>query len=221
LVPTTAKWRFCAVVSSTAGVFIAISLYGLLRQEPFGGTTSTRGMLVLLLMELLMAAYWVPALRRAGWTLPSITAPFAALDILRGIGLYLGAMVAYITIWVLVAMKLPVYLQKVAAIQFGGEMSWWSAGLASVINPVAEEFLYLGSVANVLRSRSTASAFWGSVLVRVAVHLYQGPLALIAIAPIGAVWTSYYLGSRRIWPAVVAHAVMDLHALGQSVTWAA
>jgi membrane protease YdiL (CAAX protease family) len=82
---------------------------------------------------------------------------------------------------------------------------------------LAEEFLYLGFVASVLRSRSTAAAFWGSVLVRVAVHLYQGPLALVAVAPVGVVLTSYYLGSRRIWPAVVAHAVLDFQALRQLV----
>jgi len=220
LAPTTPRWRFWAVVSSTAGVFTAISLSRILRHVPFGETYSTRGALVLLLMELLMAAYWVPTLRRAGWSLPSITEPFGVLDILRGIGLYLGAMVVYITIWVTLAMKVPVLLQGVAAIQLDGEMSWWSAGLLSVINPVAEEFLYLGFVANVLRSRSTVAAFWGSILTRVAVHLYQGPLGLLA-ASIDAVWTSYYLSSRRIWPVVVAHAVMDIYALRHLVTWAA
>jgi membrane protease YdiL (CAAX protease family) len=51
------------------------------------------------------------------------------------------------------------------------------------------------------------------VALRVLVHLYQGRLALIAILPLGVVFTWYYVRTKRLWPVVVAHVVVDALAL--------
>ena len=77
----------------------------------------------------------------------------------------------------------------------------------------AEEFLSLGFVPNALREEGVAVAFSASVIVRVLVHLYQGPLGIISNVPFGAVLAAYYLATGRIWPAVLAHSAMDLIAL--------
>jgi membrane protease YdiL (CAAX protease family) len=37
---------------------------------------------------------------------------------------------------------------------------------------------------------------------------------LVAILPIGVVFTGYYVRTRRIWPVVLAHGFQDLLALG-------
>jgi membrane protease YdiL (CAAX protease family) len=218
--PPTTRGRFWAVTLSTAGVFTAISLSSLAHGVTAHNHT-TFGLLRLLAMETVMAAFWVHKLRREGWRLSSVTLPFAAGDVLFGIGLWILALVAYVMTWMIVAKQAPGFVKMAASIHFGGTVSWWSALLLVAINPIAEEFLYLGFVANVLRSRSYAAALWGSTLVRTAVHLYQGPLAFLAIAPSGVVLAWYYLESRRIWPAIVAHAVMDLYALRLYATWTA
>lgn len=203
--------RFWAVVLTTAGVFTAISVHDLFRDPAIEMTT--RELLVMLLMELLMAACWVPILRRSGWRLSAITAPPVGLDLLRGLALFVGATVLYVTVWIFVGSLAPRFVQAAADVTFEGSLAWWSVLLLLLINPAAEEFLYLGFVANVLRSRSWSLAFWASVVVRVAVHLYQGPLALLAIAPIALLFSWYYLGSRRIWPTIIAHAIMDFVGL--------
>jgi membrane protease YdiL (CAAX protease family) len=150
-----------------------------------------------------------------------VTLPFSPADVLRGIVLCVAATVFYVLVWVAVALLAPGFVHRAAAVPMGGALSWWAAALLMVINPVAEELLYLGVVANVLRSRSYAAALFVSVLVRVAVHLYQGPLAVLAIAPVGLISTTYYLDTRRMWPPVIAHAIMDIVALRHWVTWAA
>jgi membrane protease YdiL (CAAX protease family) len=47
------------------------------------------------------------------------------------------------------------------------------------------------------------------------VHLYQGPLSLISIVPGGLVFAWYYAATRRLWPVVIAHGLLDALALGR------
>jgi len=213
--PRTTPFRFWAVVLSTAGVFVAISAVRLARNVPTTDMLQTFDLLQLLAIEAAMGAFWIPRLVRDGWTLSFVTLPFAARDLLRGALLCLVSQLTYVTTWVAVALLFPDFVREAARIRIGGHPSWWSVGLVAVFNPVAEEFLYLGFVANSLRRRSTALALGASVLVRVGVHAYQGPLALLAILPAGLVLTTYYLDTNRIWPVVVAHSAVDLYALGR------
>ena len=90
-----------------------------------------------------------------------------------------------------------------------------------LVNPLAEELLYLGFVATALCPRSKVLAASVSVVVRLSVHLYQGPLALVSIPPSGYLFGSYYLDQRRIWPVVIAHGLLDLVAMWNLVDWAA
>jgi membrane protease YdiL (CAAX protease family) len=53
-----------------------------------------------------------------------------------------------------------------------------------------------------------------SIGLRVAVHGNQGLLAATSILPVGVVWTTYYVRSRRLWPVVVAHVINN--AIGLS-----
>lgn len=41
-------------------------------------------------------------------------------------------------------------------------------------------------------------------------HLYQGPVAFLAILPAAVILSSSYLASCRLWPAIVAHVIADL-----------
>lgn len=82
----------------------------------------------------------------------------------------------------------------------------------SVVNPLAEEFLYLGFIANVLRRRGAYIAAAASVAARALLHTYQGPLRLVSIVVVGIVLTVYYLRTSRLWPVVFAHGFID--ALG-------
>jgi membrane protease YdiL (CAAX protease family) len=168
-----------------------------------------------------MMAFWIPRLVRDGWRLSHVTLPFAGLDLLRGAAIYVVSILTYWTTWVAASLVVPDFVHEAARVHVGGRVSWWTIALASVLNPVFEESLYLGFVANVLQRRSPGFALLASVLVRLGVHLYQGPLAPLAIFPIGLVFTSYYLTTNRIWPAVVAHALADAFALAWVATGAA
>jgi CAAX protease family protein len=210
--PPISRRGFWAVLASTAGVFIAISVWQLLSKASTEHTMSNAGFVVLLGMEAAMAAVWVPWLRRRGWTLGCVTAPAAPRDFLHGTALVLLSYTFYIGTFMAAAIVVPAFARDAAGRRFGGQVSWGFVLAVSVLNPVFEEFLYLGFVANVLRTQGSLLAVSASTVVRILVHLYQGPLALISNLPIGLLLGAYYAQTRRIWPAVVAHAIMDLLA---------
>lgn len=92
-------------------------------------------------------------------------------------------------------------------------ISWWAVYAVSIVNPMAEEFAYLGFATNVLRRRGEFSAIAPAVAARMAVHIYQGPLPVVGMAAVGGVLSVYYYRTGRLWPVVVAHGLLDFLAL--------
>jgi membrane protease YdiL (CAAX protease family) len=86
--------------------------------------------------------------------------------------------------------------------------------ILSLANPVFEEVLVLAYVVQGLRKRfGLVTAMNVSLAIRLTYHLYQGPLAVIPIAFFGLVVTLVYVRMGRLWPAIVAHAILDFVAL--------
>jgi membrane protease YdiL (CAAX protease family) len=63
--------------------------------------------------------------------------------------------------------------------------SWFVVVVVSVANPIAEEFLLRGFIANVLRSDGFHVALAAAVLARVIPHVYQGPVGLVGAIAFG------------------------------------
>jgi membrane protease YdiL (CAAX protease family) len=93
--------------------------------------------------------------------------------------------------------------------------------LVSLLNPIAEEFFYLGFITNVLKTNGASFAIAAGLLARVAVHVYQGPIGVVGAVAMGVVFGAYYLRTARLWPVIVAHGVADALALGRLVGGAA
>lgn len=162
--------------------------------------------------EIVLAAIWLPFLRRRGWVVSHTTRAFESMDVLRCLGLAGGA-------WFL---TVPAYYAAIAAwpgfaarltFRFTGTVSWLTVLGLVVLNPVFEEAFYEGYIANVLRRSGSSVALGVSAAVRLVIHLYQGRIALVTILPTGLLFTGYYLRTRRLWPLIVGHALLDLIAL--------
>jgi membrane protease YdiL (CAAX protease family) len=160
-----------------------------------------------LVQEGLLVVAFVPFLRLRGWTLSRASVPFAAPDLFRGVVIWC---VLYVVYWVTVMFMRASGLGDAAMhMKSSGQAPWLIVLLVSLLNPIFEEFLYLGYAVNALRRHGVAVAATTSIALRVAVHLYQGPAALTYIAPFGLVLTTYYIKTRRIWPVIIAHAIQD------------
>jgi membrane protease YdiL (CAAX protease family) len=84
----------------------------------------------------------------------------------------------------------------------------------SIVNPLFEELLVLAYVVQSMRKRFGLNiAMNVSIAIRVSYHLYQGPLIIIPIAVFGVIMTLVYVRLGRLWPVIVAHAILDFVAL--------
>lgn len=165
--------------------------------------------------EILIAGVVGGWLLHKGWR-PQRTAtePFVPRDVLRGVGVWIMGVLAFwasALLWQAIA---PGVVADAMAIRIVGQPSVDIVVLLSPINAVFEEFLWLGLGIAVLRRYGLGFAFVASVTLRTLLHIYQGPLALIAILPLGLVFTAYYVRTHRIWPVVLAHCLQDLLSLG-------
>ena len=89
--------------------------------------------------------------------------------------------------------------------------------LASTVNGIFEEVFVAGYIITALRDvRGLWVAINVSTVVRVLYHLYQGPLGLVTVVPIGLLYGFVYARSRQLWPLIVAHVLIDIIALSSS-----
>lgn len=82
--------------------------------------------------------------------------------------------------------------------------------LFSIINPVFEEFILVGYIVSAIGKRfGLAITVILSVVFRLSFHIYQGPIILLSILPMGIIFTIYYWHKRSIIPLIVGHGIMD------------
>ena len=212
--PVPSRRLYWSILATSAGLFAVLAASYLVFSIPTAGMMTDAGLLETLAVEALLAAVWVPVLARRGWTLRCATRPAALLDLVRGVGLFVLACLAYWFLYSLVAAALPRFDEIARGPVVGGALSWWVVVLASLLNPIAEEFLYLGFITNLSKADGHQAALVAGVLARVAIHVYQGPAGVVAALAIGVLFGVYYLRTERLWPIVVAHGLADLVALG-------
>ncbi len=152
----------------------------------------------------------VLVLRNSSWKPNDFGVRFSIRDIATGALLALAAIVANAISFVVLSM--------LSASEFSITSSDLSVlGIAAIvlINPFYEEFLVVGYVFAALERMgcTTTTAINFSVGLRLLYHLYQGPVGVIAIIPIGLLMAFVYARWRRLWPLVIGHALLDIYGL--------
>jgi membrane protease YdiL (CAAX protease family) len=212
-----AMGEVAVVLGLGLGLFLFAAFASLATRPAHVITFGTGEMLETLAIEVIAAALLVPWLARRGWTLAAITPPPSPRDVMSGFGVALLAYVAYVLSWITWSTFAPEMTRQAASLEFTGTVAFSVAAVFSVVNPIFEEFLELGYTVTALQRFGAGTACVVSIMIRVAVHAYQGPMALIAILPDGIVLTLYYIRTRRLWPVIVAHVIFDALALGMLV----
>lgn len=163
------------------------------------------------LLLMITFGFW---LWRRGWRpLRTATFPFVQLDVVRGMVLWLGAILA-VAAWAAVCRALlPRLFDLAKHTEIVGGPHFWVSLSYSVVNAIFEELLWLGLGFAAFRRFGATTTAAVSVTLRLLAHAYQGPLALVTVLPVGIVFTVYYARTRRLWPVVVAHAFQDTLAL--------
>jgi len=217
--------EFLVVVSFAFGLPIFSSIVSL---GTGGGTASgalvytDAALLDILVFELLQSAFLIWFLRIRGWTLQkfglSISWRGAGIGWLLLVGTYLLAMGTQY----LAQLALPATMH--AAVQRypvpGPNLSMQLVFLVSTVNGFFEELFVAGYIITALRrTRGLWTAINVSTVVRVLYHLYQGPMGLLIIVPMGLLYGYVYERTRQLWPLMFAHVLIDLIGLSQIVHW--
>jgi uncharacterized protein len=206
--------EFAIVVGGAFGYFILGSVIAFLYPTP-QIPISNATLQFLLVYESVVLLALLSLLRLRDWPLSHLGIRPTLLGTLVGAGLAAAAYLAYVAVFLVAAIISP-YVQQIA-----NEQMLVTAGLdlaliiaVSVVNPIFEEVFVCGYVISTLMGRR---GLWTAVNVsiglRLAYHLYQGPIGVISIIPLGFVFAYWYARTGRLWPVVVAHAIFDLVGL--------
>ena len=161
------------------------------------------------LSEVVYVVLLWPWLASRGWSFGAIAGAPQPKDILRGLGIFiLGYIVAAISVYTWVVFD-PGSYEVLRNARPVGTAAAWVVWIGVVINPVVEEFLWLGYGITAMQRYGMRTAVSVSVALRLTVHLYQGRIAFIGILPLAVVYTLYFVKTRRIWPVIVAHMLVD------------
>jgi membrane protease YdiL (CAAX protease family) len=192
-----------------ATLAFAFPLTGVVRHSE--GTEFTNGgLLGLVVFELLALAATLVILRARGWSL-ALAPPMTFRGTATGVALWIAAYALYVAMYSLLAI-VPGW-DLTAASDVTVHVSVVPLLLVVFVNPVFEEVLVVGYVLTALERFGPRIAIAMSVLIRLSYHLYQGPIALSSILPMGVLFASFFWWRRRLWPLVVAHGLADLIAL--------
>jgi membrane protease YdiL (CAAX protease family) len=202
------------VLGLPTAIFLAGCVVALMRGPGSVVFTDAR-LLRITAEEAITAALFLPFLRHRGWTPDAIGGAPEPMDVVRGGLVCLGSYVAYYLAFVALLSLAPSWGTTLQATRIGGSVSVPVAVVTALLNPLFEEFLWLGYGVSALEPRiGLRGACIVSVVLRVAVHSYQGPMALVGIAPMAVVFTWYYARTGRLWPLIVAHVIGDAAAFG-------
>lgn len=91
---------------------------------------------------------------------------------------------------------------------------WWAIPvliIAAIQNAVLEELIVVGYLITRLSSFGwrVAATIAASALLRGSYHLYQGYGGFVGNAVMGVLFGWWFQRTRRVWPLVVAHSVID------------
>jgi membrane protease YdiL (CAAX protease family) len=91
------------------------------------------------------------------------------------------------------------------------DVSWFFIYTGSIVNAFLEELVFMGYGFNQFAARrGPLFALMVMVLLRMLLHTYQGPVHMLGIAAFSIVFGLFYWYLRKLWPLILAHALIDI-----------
>jgi uncharacterized protein len=175
-------------------------------------------LLNIVISELLRAAFLIWFLYVRGWTLEKVGLAVSWRGTGMGWLLLLGTYVLPMAAQALASLALPSEMQAAAARYPTADphLSMQLVFVASTANGIFEELFVAGYIITVMReARGVWVAINVSTVVRLLYHLYQGPLAVLTIVPMGILYGYFYARTRQLWPLIFAHVLVDIIGLSE------
>jgi len=200
------------LVTISFGWFILSSTLAVLSGFPTDGAFTDATLISLIMTEVVLGAAALSFLRYRGYRLTELLPSPTWPGVLEGVVVCGVGLAACMLVGALLP-SAPDTAQPVARMLANATPSIGVVLVLSLLNGLYEETFLLGYLVRGFASYGVSFAIGLSVLVRVLYHLYQGPAGAVSVVVFGIVLGIAYWRTRRLWPAVVAHALADFIAL--------
>jgi membrane protease YdiL (CAAX protease family) len=206
--------EFLIVLTWAFGLHIFSSILSI--GQPEAQRFDDKSLFSLMFVELLQFGFLAWFLRIRGWTLEKFGLRVTWGGTAAGVGL---AVVTYaVLLGILIAAEFALPSQVKAARAWyptvAPELSMQLVFVASVINGIYEELFVAGYIVTALKERRGMwTAINVSTVVRVLYHLYQGPIGVLVVIPLGLAWGYLYARRGVLWPLILAHVLIDIAGL--------
>lgn len=112
------------------------------------------------------------------------------------------------------------YVPRHFAILKGSPQLSWSLIIGfTILNAFYEELVYMAYGFNLWAKKyGSHVALLLIVLLRIAIHAYQGTEHVLQIALCSLIFGLWYKNQRKVWPLILAHILIDLFSLGMLKT---
>jgi len=201
--------EFVIVVGVAFGLFILSGI-----AQAFAGPAvdvSDAGLKSLLIYEMVLLAVLGEFLLLRGWTPSQLGLDPRRFDPLVGVALMVAVYAVYIACATAASLVFPLREPVVSA---APSVTLLNFATMSVVNPIFEEVFVCGYVVTILqKSRGPWTAVNVSIAIRLLYHLYQGAFGVLSIVPTGLIFAYWFARTGRLWPAIVAHGLMNFVAL--------
>ena len=208
--------EFTLIISISLGYFI-ISSFQWATIDPNGPTVLTYGdsqVMQIIYYELIMLVLVISILKWQGRLFSNFGLSFSVDKITTGLILFIVNYLLYVLLFRLFGnFILGLNLLNGASaesISYSIHISAVPLILYSIFNPLFEELILVGYVVTAIRKKyGLISCLILSAGFRLSFHLYQGPIILLSILPMGIIFTIYFWHKRSILPLIIAHGLMD------------
>jgi membrane protease YdiL (CAAX protease family) len=199
---------------------VVISVYVVLTGANLNGSSPGHAFTVSgILMELGGLALLRYVLFRQGRSFASLGLGFSWTDIPRAVLVIILAYVAFVIWWIAISQTYRFTGRALNStshnVDFLSSMlSVWGV-LFVILNPFFEELIARAYVISEIQflTGSSALAVLFSVLLQSSYHLYQGLVPALLTTSLFAVFSLYYVKTKRIMPVILAHMFFDFLAL--------
>jgi uncharacterized protein len=210
--------EFLVVISWAFGLPIFGSILSIGGPDPESARAyyNNTGLGATLIIELMQSLFLVWFLRIRGWTLEKLGLHVTLRGTVYGLVLLVITYGVLIGVQLLAGWALPATMQ--AALDRypvpASDLSMHLVFLVSAVNGIFEEVFVAGYVITALTPvRGMWTAINVSTGIRLLYHLYQGPVGILSIVPLGLIFGYVYSRTRMLWPLILAHIVIDIVGL--------
>lgn len=192
---------------ATASSIVSIASHSWTHASSVRMTNASVLVTIILELQALAVMYWIGRTRTWSFEAWGLKPSWRSTG--AGVLLFLAAAVLGIGVAVVSSYISPGSVHR----RTDPDLSLFALVLIVGINPIFEEALETAYFVQALQRHGVWVAVVASATFRAFLHAYQGVNAIVLIFPLGLIFGYTYWKWRRLWPLLLAHALLDIWAL--------